>query len=410
MKTGVDVHMRLDKTISDLMIRLDGKYKKYQDARGCITVLLDRALYGCVESAALWYENLSATMTQLGYDPNPYDICVFNRTNDKGVQCTATVHVDDLLIVSTDRTMIATLRTRYGEITKTGGTVLNYLGMVFDLTHPGEARVSMKGYVDSVLECSTVTGGAKTPATDGLFQVRPGAELVCESVRKDFHSTVAKLLYLAKRARPNCLMPVAFLATRVTKCTSDDVVKLTRLMRYVRETRDRGIVLRPGKLGVQVRVYIDAAYGIHADGKSHTGSCVVIGDLGPAHCKSCKQQIVSKSSTEAELIALSDSANQALHTRNFLLAQGYECGPVIVYQDNMSYMALIDRGRSGAERTRHINIRHFWLSERVKAGEAIVRHMGTLNMYANLLTEPLQGGQFVNEREALTGWETKIVA
>jgi hypothetical protein len=41
-----------------------------------------------------------------------------------------------------------------------------------------------------------------------------------------------------------------------------------------------GIVLRPGKRGIVVRVYIDAAYGVHADGKSHTGSCVVIGDSG----------------------------------------------------------------------------------------------------------------------------------
>ena len=205
-------------------------------------------------------------------------------------------------------------------------------------------------------------------------------------------------------------MPVAYLATRVTKCTKDDLVKLGRLMRYVRETRDREIVLRAGAAGIEVRVYIDAAYGVHADGKSHTGSCVVIGELGAVHCKSTKQQIVSKSSTEAELIALSDSANQALHTRKFLLAQGYMCGPAIVYQDNLSCMALIERGRSGAERTRHIGVRYFWLKETVESGEAIIRHMGTLKMYANLLTKPLQGGQFVSEREALTGWDKKILA
>ena len=277
--------------------------------------------------------------------------------------------------------------------------------MVFDLTQPGEARVSMKGYVDSMLECCDTTGGARTPATDGLFEVRPDSQAVMESERKEFHSTVAKMLYLAKRARPDCLMPVAYLATRVTKCTKDDQVKLTRLMRYVRETRERGIVLRAGKGGIEVRVFIDAAYASHADGKSHTGSCVVIGDTGVVHCKSCKQQIVSKSSTEAELIALSDLANQGLYTRNFLLAQGYNCGPVIIYQDNLSCMALMERGRSGAERTRHINIRYFWLNERVKAGEAIIRHKPTLQMYANMLTKPLQGGQFINERKALTGWE-----
>jgi hypothetical protein len=90
-------------------------------------------------------------MWNLGYEGNPYDICVFNRTNKSGVQCTATVHVDDLLITSVDECMIESLseglKRRYGEITKTGGTIRNYLGMVLDFSHPGEARVSMKGFV-----------------------------------------------------------------------------------------------------------------------------------------------------------------------------------------------------------------------------------------------------------------------
>jgi hypothetical protein len=212
------------------------------------------------------------------------------------------------------------------------------------------------------------------------------------------------MLYLAKKPRPECLTAVAFLVTRVTKCTEHDWEKLTRLLRYVNDTRERGIVLRPGKSRIAVRVYIDAAYGIHADGKSHTGSCVVIGDSGAVHCKSGKQQIVTKSSTEAELVALSDSASQGLHTRNFLISQGYQCGPVTVYQDNMSCMALIERGRSAAKRPSHIDIRHFWTKELVDMGEAIIKHLGTAEMYANLLTKPLQGRQFAAEREAFTGW------
>ena len=153
-----------------------------------------------------------------------------------------------------------------------------------------------------------------------------------------------------------------------------------------------------------VRLYVDAAYGVHGDGKSHTGSCVVIGDVGAVHCKSCKQSIVTKSSTEAELIALSDSANQGLYIRNFLLAQGHAVQPITVYQDNTSCMALMERGRSGAERTRHISIRYFWLRERVESKEAKVVHKGTKEMYANVLTKPLQGSQFVYERGCLTGW------
>jgi hypothetical protein len=156
--------------------------------------------------------------------------------------------------------------------------------------------------------------------------------------------------------------------------------------------------------GVEVHLYVDASYGVHADRRSHTGSCVVIGDVGAVHCKSSKQQIVTKSSTEAELVGLSDSANQALFIRNFLTLQGYRMAPVVIFQDNMSCMALLARGRSGGERTRHIAIRYFWVKDRVNRKEARIVHKGTAEMYANLLTKPLQGGQFQYERMCLTGW------
>ena len=218
------------------------------------------------------------------------------------------------------------------------------------------------------------------------------------------------MLYLAKRARPDCLTALAFLATRVTKCTTDDLVKLNRLMRYVWATRERGIIFAPGDKGIVVSVLIDAAYGVHPDGRSHTGSCIVVGSRGAVHCKSAKQQIVTKSSTEAELVALSDSANQALYVRYFIIGQGHSCGPVTIYQDNMSCVALIDRGRSATERTRHISIKYFWLKERVDMGEAKVVHLGTKDMYANMLTKPLQGAQYKSERYGVTGWPDKDLA
>jgi hypothetical protein len=63
--------------------------------------------------------------------------------------------VDDLLITSVDECMIERLseglRRRYGEITETNGTILNYLEMVLDFSHPDETRVSMKGFVEDML-------------------------------------------------------------------------------------------------------------------------------------------------------------------------------------------------------------------------------------------------------------------
>ena len=89
---------------------------------------------------------------------------------------------------------------------------------------------------------------------------------------------------------------------------------------------------------------------------------------------------------------------------NTAVEQGHDDGAVTLYQDNLSCMALVKRGPSTSDRTRHVSIRYFWVKERVDQGEAVIEHLRTESMYANLLTKPLQGAQFVTEREALTNW------
>ena len=44
------------------------------------------------------------------------------------------------------------LKTRCGDISLKNGTMVNYLGMSIDFTHPGEARLTMAGYVDEILQ------------------------------------------------------------------------------------------------------------------------------------------------------------------------------------------------------------------------------------------------------------------
>ena len=68
---------------------------------------------------------------------------------------------------------------------------------------------------------------------------------------------------------------------------------------------------------IHVIAYIDASFAIHPDMKSHTG-CVITLEKGAIYAKSGTQRLMTKSSTEAELVALSDVSNQVLWTRNFL--------------------------------------------------------------------------------------------
>ena len=83
-----------------MLVQIDPKHAHYVENRGTSVVVLDNALYGCVEAAALWHANLCGTMESDGFTSNPYDSCVFNKHGLDGAQVTAVMHVDDLFITS----------------------------------------------------------------------------------------------------------------------------------------------------------------------------------------------------------------------------------------------------------------------------------------------------------------------
>ena len=405
---GVHVHMRLNKVLTGMLVELRPEFAEFVEADGTCVVHLDKALYGCLEASLLWYKDLRSTLEAFGYVVNPHESCVFNKLHEDGTTSTIALHVDDMFMTAfSDDAMEeleAYLLTVYPEVKTHEGEVLNYVGMTYDFSVKGDVRITMLNCTQDILAGAGVLEPRRTPATTNLFDVRDGPK-ASEDERKWFHTHVAKMLYLAKRVRAECLTAVSFLATRVHACDLDDLAKLRRLLGYLAATASRGICLRVGS-DMRVRAYIDAAYGVHTEsGKSHTGCAIVLGDAGPVFCKSAKQKIVTKSSTEAELVGLSDSASQAIQLRNFVIGQGYELPAAELLQDNMSTMALLKRGCPGSERSRHIDIRFFWVAERVASGEVQAKRTATGIMWANLLTKPVQGAQFIVERQGLTNWD-----
>ena len=412
-----EVLMWLDRVTSAEVCKLDVSYMSYLNEKGKLAVKLSKALYGCVESAKLWYDNLCKTLVDAGFVANPYDMCVFNKGTGDG-QITVAIYVDDLLATCKNKKSIEDLwtimRAKYvkpGEpdIVVHTGPIINYLGMTLDFTTTGEAAITQTGYIKEMTSNSGIDDSkrANTPAGDCLFQVREDTEAgeLTHQQKEWFHSYVAKCLYLSKRSRPDILTAVSFLTTRVTKSNMDDMKKLLRLLYYLSDTVDRGVVLRIGDMGIQVRQFVDAAYGVFSDMKSSSGGVIMIGERGPVDASSCKQTIVTKSSMEAELVAASDLLNEALSLQRFLVAQGHEEKPVILYQDNQSCMHTIASGKAGSKKTRHIDIRHFWIKQYVDRGIVIVTKIATEEMPANILTKPLQGGQFKYERKLLTNWK-----
>ena len=371
-------------------------------------VELLKALYGSVKSAlVLWYKLFTSTLAEMGFVLNPYDPCVANKVIN-GKQCTICWYVDDLKISHVDlrvvNNIITKIEERYGKMTVTRGNKHVYVGMDIEYTQNGEAKICMKDYINEAIEAfpEDCTKLAKTPAGPHLFEVNNACTKLNEEDRKIFHSITAKLLFVAKRARPDIQVPIAFLTSRVTKADKDDWKKLKRLLEYLHSTTNMALTISIDNLSI-IKTWVDAAYALHADMRSHTGGTIMMGK-GILYRKSSKQKINTKSSTEAELVGASDFLSQTIWTRNIIEAQGHTVSSSDYYQDNMSAMKMEQNGRSSAgQHSRHINIRYFFIKDRIANGEINLIHCPTESMIADFFTIPLQGSLFKKFRDIIMG-------
>ena len=401
------VHVILNEIVSNVLCQRDPTFNQFKDIKGRVLVKLLKGQYGCIESAKLWYNTISNFLTKCGYEKNKFDECVFQKFGDNGNRIYVAIYVDDIFTVATDKKMIdelnQLLEKEFGEMKKNRSKVHEYLGMSFDFSEASKVKINMKKFLNEVISESNITSIAETPAAENLFNISDNSPLLNDTDREKFHSTVAKLLYAGVRVRPDILLPIIFLSSRVTKATTEDAKKLRRVLRYLNGTVDMGITLRPDTDGaLRIHTYADASYGVHGDCKSHTGIMISLGG-GPVLCKSVKQKIVTKSSTEAELVALSDATSLASYQLNFMESLGFNFEPVIMHQDNQSTINLANNGISNSDRTKHIKIRYFFIKQFIDSGEFVIEYCPTEVMLADLLTKPIQGRKFIELRNKLLG-------
>ena len=369
---------------------------------------LKKALYGCVKSALLWYCLFRDTLRELGFTLNPYDPCVANAMI-KGSQCTIVWYVNDNKISHKDpavvQDLVRCIEAKYGTMTKTQGDEHEFLGMKLHFNRQDKTvQVPMQSYIDEAIQQSQldVRRTAATPATKGLFEIDPHAVQLDTPESDRFRSVVCKLLYVALRGRPDILLAVVFLASCISKATLQDQVKLKRLLEYLYGTYDLPLILGTDDIQTMY-TFVDASFAVHVDMKSHTGGVITFGRGGIA-CKSTKQKLVTKSSTEAELVGASEYLPSTFWIQHFLEAQGFPLRHSIFEQDNQSAMRLERNGHASAsQRSRHINIRYFFITDRLDTDNITLRYCQTDHMLADFLSKPLQGNLFRKFHDILLG-------
>ena len=119
---GKTVHMKLEGKMAELLTKLDPKlYQKYatnKKGRTVLYVYLKKDLSGKIQAALLFLRNLTSGLQEWGFEINPSDWCVANKTVD-GKKMTVIRHVDNLEIShkhgDTVDALINKLRNRYGK-------------------------------------------------------------------------------------------------------------------------------------------------------------------------------------------------------------------------------------------------------------------------------------------------------
>ena len=126
---------------------------------------------------------------------------------------------------------------------------------------------------------------------------------------------------------------------------------------------------------------------------------------GSIYSTSNKQKNNTRSSTETELVATDDTLPQVLWSKYFMDEQGIDADHIL-YQDNTSAQKLEVNGRmSSGKRTKHLNVRYFFINDRIEAGDFKVEHCPTKEMWADYFTKPLQGKLFHYFRALVMGFD-----
>jgi hypothetical protein len=404
--------MKIRGQLVDILCEIEPAYKQYvvHEAKGKVLYMhVIKAIYGLLKSAMLFYKRLSADLQANGFTLNEYEPCVANKVVD-GKQLTVSWHVDDLKSSHVDPKandeFIDWVKETYGkigEVKVTRGKIHEYLGMKLDYSEEGKVYVDMVDSVVSIIDefpHPLPNRKVATPCAANLFNVDEKSEPLDKARAEQFHTTTAQALFLCKRGRPDIAPAVAYLTTRVRNPNESDWNKLLRMLKYLEQTKHDRLRLEADKSG-NLCWYADASFAVHPDMRSHTGAIFTMGK-GAIVSISRKQGLNTRSSTGAEIVGNDDIVSPMIWTKNFLEAQGYPVNKTILHQDNQSAMKIGMNGReSVGKRSRHLDIRYFFLSDLYKKKIIDIKYCPTKEMLADYMTKPTHGAQFTKFRNAI---------
>jgi len=176
------------------------------------------------------------------------------------------------------------------------------------------------------------------------------------------------------------------MGSRSSNPTEFDYNQLIIILRYLKYTinNKRSINLN----GLQLSFYVDAAHGLHSDGKGHTGFEIRAGN-DCIFCKSTKQKVNALSSTESEILALAESLTYLDWIITIYKDINIDINlPIIFYEDNLSTISMVTNGPQ-FKRAKHMLVKVNFIKQFIDDGKIFIKHVFSDNMRADHLTKPI---------------------
>lgn len=360
---------------------------------------LRKALYGLRQAPRAWYSRIEGYFMKEGFKKCYCEHTLFVKVKEGSILIVS-LYVDDLIYTGNSYELLNEFReSMKKEFAMTDlGKMKFFLGVEVVQDEQG-IFITQKKYAEDVLmkfemsECNSV----KNPMIPGQKLTKKGAGSAIDPTR--FKQLVGSLRYLTA-TRPDLMFSVNLVSRYMEEPNEEHLLAAKRILRYVQGTSSFGIRYKRGEEQELVG-YVDSDYAGDLDDRKSTSGYVFMLGGGAVSWASKKQPIVTLSTTEAEFVAASYGACQAMWQRNILEEIGLaQREGTMVYCDNSSTIKLsknpVLHGRS-----KHIHVRFHFLRDLVNEGVINLEFCPTSEQFADIMTKAVKLEVFEKLRRKL---------
>ena len=354
---------------------------------------LKKSIYGLKQSPRCWNVALDSHLKSIGLQQSASDPCLY--TAPEGEMAIVAVYVDDILIATESEKKMRELKKCLSKKfdVKDLGELTSFLGV--QVNHdPRGIWIGQPGYTTRVLEKFGMAE-AKPVSTPVDTSVKLASKSESpEFAASTYQSAVGCLLYLSNWTRPDLTFAVSKVARYSADPRQEHWTAVKRILRYLKGTINYGITYSKDSRDDLVG-YCDADWaGDVCDRKSTSGYVFCVSG-SPVSWRSKKQSCVALSTAEAEYVALSAAAQEAVWLRNLMEDLSRECQSVTTIHDDSQAAISMSKNPQFHGKSKHIEIKYHYIREQVLKGSVSLKYCPTEEMLADILTKGLNREQHV---------------